>query len=123
MEQLSVNAVSVDASPAKETSLTLAIALSLASLSFAFVQVWVGHFGLQTLPEVGRAAFSHPQAISELVAEAVGGSLLFPLLHVAIASLFKSKRNPSSRRRIFIGWSLFIIIVSLLRLWTKSKGY
>jgi len=114
-------AVGVENNSAKHTSLMLATTLSLASFSFAFVQTWIHSFGLQTLPKIATV-LNHPQVLSELMAESAGASLSAPILHVAIASLFKSKRNPTSRRRIFIGWSVLIIAVGAISLWTKSKG-
>lgn len=123
MEQSNASIAGAEMNSAKQTSLGLAVTLSLAAFLFAFVQVWIDRLGLQTLPRIGFSVLNHPQATSELVATAIGGSLLFPLAHVAIASLFKSKRNPSSRRRIFIGWSVLTIMVGLLHLWSKSKGY
>lgn len=106
----------------KRTSLALAVILSLASLSIAFVRSWVDSFGWQTLSKMATV-LGHPSVLSELVVEAAGASLFFPAVHVAIASLFKSKRNPSSRRRIFIGWGLLLILLSAFTLWKKSRGF
>ncbi len=122
MEHLETTATSVDTNSAKHTSLALAITISLASFLFAFVQTWVHHHGLGTLSRIDTA-FSHPGALGELIAEAFGASLFFPTVHVGVASLFKSMRNPSSRRRIFIGWGIFIILLGVWTLWTKSKGF
>lgn len=122
MEVSNTGAEAIEKNSEEHTSLGLAITFSLVSFLFAFVQSWIHSFGLQTLPRIATA-FNHPQALSELIAESVGASLLFPIAHVAIASFFKSKRNPSSRRRIFIGWSLVTIVVGVLSLWTKSKGF
>lgn len=119
--EVSNTVVSTETNKATPTSLALAITLSLASFLLAFVQTWIHSFGPETLPKIGTA-LSHPSALSGLIAESLGASFLAPLVHLAIASFFKSKRNPSSRRRIFIGWSLVIIAVGVLSLWTKSKG-
>lgn len=121
MEVSNTRAEGIEKNSAEHTSLVLAITLSLLSFLLAFVQSWVHSFGLQSLPRIATA-FNYPQALSQLIAESFGASLLFPVVHVAIASLFKSKRNPTSRRRIFIGWGLVIIVVAIFSLWTKSKG-
>lgn len=108
-------AAGIETNKAKHTSLTLAIVLSLASFLFAFLQTWIHNFGPESLPKIATA-LNHPGALSELIAESLGASLFLPAVHVAIASIFKSKRNPSSRRRIFIGWSLVTIVVGALSL-------
>lgn len=122
MEDSKTMAISDETNTAKHTSLTLAVAISLAAFLFAFVQTWIHSFGLQTLPKIATS-FDHPQALFEMVAESVGASLLIPAIHVGVASFFKSKRNPSSRRRIFIGWGIFTIMLGIWTLWTKSKGF
>jgi hypothetical protein len=66
-------------------------------------------FRLSSLPILAQ----HPQAVMEYIAEALGASTVFPALHVALFSMSAAKRNPSTRRRIFIGWSLFIIALQL----------
>ena len=119
--EVSNTVAGIETNKAKHTSLALAVILSLASFLFAFVQTWIHSFGLDTFPKIATV-LNHPGALSGLIAESVGASLLAPVVHVAIASIFKGKRNPSSRRRIFIGWSLVIIAVGVLSLWTKSKG-
>ncbi|MDN4054071.1 hypothetical protein QPK32_13370 [Massilia sp. YIM B02763] len=121
MEVSNTRADAIEQNSAEHTSLALAITLSLLSFLLAFVQSWVHSFRLQSLPRIATA-FNYPQALSQLIAESFGASLLFPVVHVAIASLFKSKRNPTSRRRIFIGWGLVIIVVAIFSLWMKSKG-
>ncbi len=114
-DELSDGFVKSSTDASKPTSLVLAISFSVAAFLFAFVQAWISSFGVDTLPRFARI-FDHPQALGGLVAEAVGGSLIFPATHMALASVFKSKRNPSSRRRIFIGWSIFTIILGLVSL-------
>lgn len=42
------------------------------------------------------------------------GTLLFPAVHIAIASIFKSKRNGNTRCNILIGWGLFILSTKIL---------
>ena len=84
----------------KQTSLPLAIALSIISFAIVFIT-----FGVQK---------GYP--LSHHIAQALGGSFAFPTIHVAIASIFKSKRNPSTRRKIYIGWAIAIIILQALTL-------
>lgn len=105
----------------KETSLALAVSLSLSTWVFQFVIVWRENFGLETLPRIA-ATVDHPMALAELVAEAAGASIALPLIHVAIASIFKSKRNRNTRRRIFIGWSAFILLIGVASLLAKNGG-
>lgn len=104
----------------KETSLTLAISLSIAAFCFSFVNTWIATFGVETFPRI-TSALNHPAALTELIAEAAGGSLLFPLKHVAIASIFKSKRNSSARRRIFIGWAIVTMLALAAALGFKGE--
>ncbi|WP_421527042.1 hypothetical protein [Pseudomonas brenneri] len=40
------------------------------------------------------------------VGAAILGSLILPLLHMALSSFFKSKRNSESRWNICLGWAL-----------------
>ena len=68
-------------------------------------------FSLATsLPALAK----NPSAVTQYLAEAVGMTLPLPLVHLAVSSLFKSMRNPTSRRRIFMGWSAFSILVVIL---------
>lgn len=108
-----------EASPEKNTSLALAIVLSILSLSVAFIGTWVHHFGFGALLRVPMA-LEHPGALAQLISESVGASLALPTIHVALASFFKSKRNPSTRRKIYIGWALFIILLTAFALWQVS---
>ncbi|HGS4438101.1 TPA: hypothetical protein ACMD15_003411 [Vibrio cholerae] len=59
---------------------------------------------------------SHPQALAQMIAMAIGGSLFIPLIHIAISSMFKSQRNWSSRCKILIGWSVITIVAKSLAL-------
>jgi hypothetical protein len=56
----------------------------------------------------------NPSAVTQYLAEAVGMTLPLPLLHLAVSSFFKSMRNPTSRRKIFMGWSAFSILAVIL---------
>lgn len=42
------------------------------------------------------------------------GTLLFPAIHIAIFSIFKSKRNGNTRCNILLGWAVFILITKVL---------
>ena len=61
---------------------------------------------LGDLPNVLPVLARHPDATVNYLAEATGMAVLIPLVHMGIASLFPSMRNKTSRRRIFIGWSV-----------------
>ena len=47
----------------------------------------------------------------------VGYSCLFPLVHVAIASFWESKRNRDVRLNIFFWWSLLTLATNIQRFW------
>lgn len=106
------NELALDATenPKNETSLSLAASLSFISYLVAFCTMFYEDYGMV----FSTALFDHPAAFSEFLAKAFGGSILFPIVHVGVASCFKTKRNPSSRRNIFIGWAIAIIIIQLL---------
>lgn len=104
--------------PKKQTSLRLAIILSLISYMVAFCAMFYEDNGVV----FSMVLFDHPAAFSQYLAEALGGSLLLPIVHVGIASFFKSKRNPSSRRNIFIGWSIVIILSCSGQLLSFANG-
>lgn len=81
----------------------------------AFATVFLYHFhkdyGIVNFPTLLR----HPGAFLEFLAQAFGGSLAIASIHVGITSFFKSKRNSGTRRRIFIGWSIFFILLYMLK--------
>lgn len=106
MEDVKSIAVPGETKSASPTSLGLAVTVWLASFLFAFVQSWA------IVP-----GFDHPAALSLAIAEAIQTSTFFPTVHVVIASLFKGMRNASSRRRIFIGWGIFIILLGIWTTW------
>jgi len=51
--------------------------------------------------------------IQDVIAQSLGAVIIAPLLHIAIASIWKTKRNSRTRRNIFFGWSLFSVIATL----------
>lgn len=61
---------------------------------------------LSDLPNVLPVLARHPSALMNDLAEATGTAVVIPLLHLGIASIFPSMRNKTSRRRIFVGWSV-----------------
>lgn len=95
-----------------------ALAWAMASLIITFLVNWHRDFGISKLDF--SILFRHGQATSELVAAAAGASLAFPTLQVAIASVFRSKRNAFSRRRIYIGWAVAMILLQGFLAWTKA---
>ncbi|WP_122340420.1 hypothetical protein [Pseudomonas caricapapayae] len=102
--------------PAKKaTSLPLAIFLTLVS----FVVVFMGNikrdFSASPIMDIVR----EPVLFQDYISKAIGGSILIPAIHVGIASIFKSKRNSSTRRRIFIGWAIVLVIAEILKYYTK----
>jgi hypothetical protein len=102
----------------KETSLSLAISITVASFVVALVCILI-KFGVNF--SNFTKLFSHTGALGDFIAEALGASIVFPAVHVGIYSIFKSKRNKNTRRSIFIGWGLFLIVVSLLNLLFAAK--
>jgi hypothetical protein len=63
-----------------------------------------------SLPTLAR----HPDAVMSYLAEATGTAVVIPLLHLGVAAIFPSMRNKTSRRRIFIGWSVVGAIAATL---------
>jgi len=99
----------------KAVSLKLAIALSALSFIVVFVAITSKDFGFYNITKI----VSVPQVFREYIAEAIGGSLFAPAINVAVISAFKNKRTPSTRRKIFIWWSVIIIAVQMLALFFK----
>lgn len=94
----------------KSVSLKLATGLSVISAVLVFIAFFGKDNGLANLPKI----VEYPKVFQYYILQAVGGSLGLPTLNVLIASAFKSKRNSSTRRRIYIGWALAVIIVELI---------
>ena len=89
-------------------SLLVAVALTANKL----IGQSSGVFPLFSLSTSLPLMAEHPQAIREYLAEAIGMVFVIPLIHLAIASLFKKMRNSTSRRRIFMGWSIVGILAA-----------
>ena len=104
-----------DASVKKPTSLALAVVLSLISFTVVFLASVKQDFSASPVIDIVR----EPVLFQSYISRAIGGSIFIPIIHIGIASFFKSKRNSSSRRRIFIGWAIFIIAVEALKFFTR----
>ena len=105
-----------DASEKKPTSLALAIALSVISFCIVFYAAVKHDFSASPVMDIVR----EPVLFQSYISRAFGGSIFIPLIHMGIASFFKSKRNSSTRRRIFIGWAIVIIAMEAVKLFTKN---
>jgi hypothetical protein len=97
------------------TSLALAILLSLISFVMVFITTVKHDFGALPVTDIVK----EPVLFQSYLSSAFGGSVFIALIHVGIASFFKSKRNSSTRRRIFIGWAIAIIALEIVQLLTK----
>jgi len=99
----------------KPVSLVTAITLTALAFVTALITFIGKDFGYSNFSIV----FGEPVVFQSYITQALGGSLMIPTIHVGIFSFFKSKRNSPTRRRIFIGWSIVIIIVQSLSILTK----
>lgn len=104
-----------DVSVKKPTSLALAIVLSLISFTVVFLANVKQDFSASPVMDIVR----EPVLFQAYISSAIGGSIFIPIIHIGIASFFTSKRNSSTRRRIFIGWAVLIIAVEALKFFTK----
>lgn len=94
----------------KTVSLTVAATLTVISTVVVFIAFVGKDYGVNGFKNI----FGEPVVFRHYIAQAIGGSIGLPALNVALVSLFKSKRNSSTRRRIFIGWSIVIIALQVL---------
>jgi hypothetical protein len=62
-------------------------------------------------------------AVTQYLAEALGTTLPLPLVHLAVLSFFKSMRNPTSRRRIFMGWPVVSILTAMFCSFSGSDSF
>lgn len=58
-------------------------------------------------------------SVDNAIGATIGGAHFFPLLTVAIASIWKSNRNIRSVTKIYFFWSLFILLYALSQ-WSKA---
>ena len=66
----------------------------------------------------------YPQAFSEYIAETIGYSFGLPVIHIALASFLKSMRNSNTRRKIFIGWAIVVVIANFsFMAWPGAPTY
>ena len=48
--------------------------------------------------------------------------IFMPILHIAVFSLFKSKRSTRVRKRILKGWSILLILASITNIYQENKS-
>lgn len=96
--------------PPKRVSFKLAIGFSIISAVLVFIAFFGRDHGLSNITKVVR----YPEVFQSYIFQAIGGSLGLPAINVLLASAFKSKRNSCTRRRIFIGWALVIIVIETI---------
>lgn len=72
----------------------------------------LGYLNMQLL----FALPAHPAAFFEYLAEGFGATLIFPAIHIAVASCFKSQRSSRKRWNILLGWSIVMTLLAVLRL-------
>lgn len=86
----------------------LLLVIGMMVLSFA-VTVTVNSFNQYG----GFTYFKYPLLIYVMIGESISGLIIFPLIHIAIASIWKSKRNKRTRRNVFFGWALVTAAIYL----------
>ena len=94
-----------DSKPPKPMPLVLGALI--VSFVVSFIVISLRKYG-------GFNYFGHTTVLSNAVVEAVGAAFVLPLIHLAIASLWKTKRNSRSRRNVFFGWGVAVGIMQLL---------
>ena len=62
-------------------------------------------------PQFFSLLIDYPSVLMLWVIQTVGFCFLLPVIHLAIANLWKSKRNEQTSLRILRGWSIVIIAV------------
>lgn len=86
------------------------MSLVLGVMAFAFVASFI----VTSLRRYGGFNYvGHATVLSDAIFEAIGAVLILPLIHLAIASLWRAKRNSRSRRNIFLGWGVAVGIIQL----------
>jgi hypothetical protein len=93
----------------------VSIATAVCCFLVAIFQAIVHHVGYFNL-RVASTLLGHKGALGEFIAEGFGASLLAPLIHIGLASFFKSKRNSRTRWKILLGWSVFVLLLNLVQL-------
>lgn len=59
----------------------------------------------------GFSYLRYPVLVHRMIGESLSGLIAAPLIHIMIASIWKSKRNKRTRRNIFFGWALALAII------------
>ena len=59
----------------------------------------------------GFSYLRYPVLVHRMIGESLSGLIVAPLIHIMIASIWKSKRNKRTRRNIFFGWALALAII------------
>jgi len=99
-----------DAAAGKISTTIVLIALFFACV-LSFLAISFKQYG-------GLHYLNHDALVGNAIAQSVGAVFIFPLLHIAIASLWKSKRNKKTLRNIFFGWAIVacvLLVVGLLQ--------
>lgn len=100
----------------KPTPLVWAVGLSMVSfLATLYATIWKDLRNANIL-----IVLEDPIIFQSYIAQAIGGSIAIPAIHVGISSLFKSKRNSTTRRRIFIGWAIVLTLLLLITTLTNK---
>lgn len=80
-------------------------------------------FFLTSIREYGGFGyFGHELLVQDVIAQSIGAVFFFPLLHIAIASFWKSKRNKVSRRNILFGWAVAVIALQMFGLFQLAAS-
>lgn len=114
----------------EEIKLPLAIILSIIvyciGFSVSFKESYGVHFSTELFYNPYRLfshLFSNPGVLFDDIIRALGASLIIlPIIHVGIASLSKSNRNSNYRRKIFIEWSIALIVIHTLIIFSSTTG-
>jgi hypothetical protein len=98
-------------------SFWLALSLFLVAVGLIANKLIAQAAGVAPLSNLGEALPAmarHPDAVSSYVAEALGMALPLPLMHIAVMSTFRRLPPATSRRKIFMGWSVAAAMAALL---------
>ncbi len=85
--------------------------LVFGALACAFIASFIAS---SLINNGGFSYLNSPLLVKVKIVETLGSVLVFPLIHIAIASIWKSKRNRCTRRNILFGWAVVIVIVYTL---------
>lgn len=88
--------------------LMLVIPLIIISFFLQFFLVSLRDYG-------GFDYFGYNLLLEGVIVQSLTFSIIFPTIHLMIASIWKSKRTSRSRRNIYFGWNLFAICSILIQ--------